>query len=141
MALRGEVTEGAVLGELTKLGLTVLVPFSSDLPYDLVVHLPDGRFVRVQCKAGRERGDCVMFNSAATDHGSGRQDYRGRADVFAVWCPTLDRVFVVPVEAAARVVTSLRLRPARNGQRLRTREADEFAIERWVARELHGMAA
>jgi hypothetical protein len=132
MRQRGDVTEGAVLGELTKLGMTVLVPFSSDLPYDLVVHLPDGSFVRVQCKTGRERGDCVLFNSASTDHGAGRQTYVGRADVFAVYCPTLDRVFVVPVEEAAGFVTSLRLRPARNNQRAGTRDAEEHALERWV---------
>jgi hypothetical protein len=130
------VTEGAVLGELTKLGLDVLVPFRHDLPYDPVVHIPDGPFLRVQCKSGRERDGCVVFNSASTDHGSGRQDYRGWADVFAVHCPTLDRVFMVPVDAAASRGTCLRLEPTRNGQRARTRPADEYAVERWAAQVL-----
>jgi PD-(D/E)XK endonuclease len=130
---RGDICEGAVLGTFTKLGLVVLVPWRHDLPYDLVVHLPDERFVRVQCKTGRERGGSVLFNSASTDHGQGRRDYRGRADVLAVFCPTLDRVFVVPVDEAAGYVTSLRVDPPRNGQRLRVRLASDHTAERWAA--------
>jgi hypothetical protein len=126
---------------MTKLGLVVLLPFSQHLPYDLVVHLPDGRFVRVQCKTGRERGGCVLFNSASTDHGRGRIDYRGRADVLAVYCPTLDEVYVVPVDEAAGYVTSLRVRPSRNNQRRGVRAADDHTLERWAAAQLDGVAA
>jgi hypothetical protein len=137
---RGDITEAVVLAALVKLGLDVLVPFRQDGPYDLVVHLPD-RFVRVQCKAGRERGGCVVFNSAGTDHGRGRLNYRGRADVFGVYCPELDQVFIVPVEDAAGFATSLRLRPSRNNQRRRVRDATDFAPDVWLRRELSASAA
>ena len=136
MQTRGDICEGAVLAEMTKLGLTVLVPWRQDMPYDLVVHLPDDRFLRVQCKTGRERGGCVLFNSASTDHGRGRLDYRGRADVLAVYCPTLDRVYVVPVEEAAGYVTSLRLTASRNNQRRGIRMAEDYEVERWAIEQL-----
>jgi hypothetical protein len=136
MATRGDIAEAAVLAALVKLGLDVLMPFRQDGPYDLLVHLPGERFVRVQCKAGRERDGCVVFNSAGTDHGRGRLDYRGRADVFGVFCPSLDRVFIVPVEEAAGFMTTLRLHPSRNNQRRRVRDAESFAVERWVQRRL-----
>lgn len=132
MATRGDVTEAAVLWHLTKHGFDVLVPFRHDLPYDLVVASAGAGFVRVQCKAGRLRRGSVVFNCASTDHGRGRLDYRGRADVFAVFCPELDQVFVVPVEEAAGRATALRVEPARNGQRRRTRDAAAYSLGRWA---------
>jgi hypothetical protein len=132
MATRGDVTEGAVLGELTKLGLDVLVPWRHDLPYDLVIDAGD-RFIRVQCKSGRHKDGCVIFNSAATDHGRGNRTYVGLADVFAVYCRALDRVFVVPVERAATRSTRLRLRPSRNGQVRGINDAEMYALESWAA--------
>jgi hypothetical protein len=121
------------MSALLRQGHTVLVPFGDDQPFDLVVHDRQGRYWRVQCKTGRERDGRVMFNSCSTDHGRGRLDYVGRADVFGVWCPTVDRVFIVPVADAAGYVTTLRLRPTRNAQARRIRHAEDFAVERWLA--------
>ena len=132
--MRGDVTEAAVLAALVRHGLRVLLPFSADEPYDLVVDAGGGAFVRVQCKTGRQRpGGTVEFNSFGTDHGRGAQSYEGRADVFGVYCPALDRVFVVPVEETARSKTHLRLTPARNGQERRVRYADDFGVAEWAA--------
>ena len=127
----GEVTEAAVLSALVRHGHQVLIPFGNAEPYDLAVDLLDGSFVRVQCKTGRLKGACVDFNSCSTDHGKGRQSYVGRADVFGVFCPAIDRVFIVPVEVAAGFVTRLRLEPARNNQRLRTHDAAKYDISLW----------
>jgi hypothetical protein len=132
--MRGDVTEAAVLAALVRHGLRVLLPFSADEPYDLVVDAGGGAFVRVQCKTGRQRpGGTVEFNSFGTDHGRGAQSYQGRADVFGVYCPALDRVFMVPVEETARSKTHLRLRPARNGQERRVRYAEDFGVADWAA--------
>jgi hypothetical protein len=133
MATRGDVTEAAVLNAFTQVGLVVLVPWRHDLPYDLVVCIGGDRFVKVQCKSGRVRRGSILFNSAGTDHGRGRLHYRGRADVLAVYCPSIDRVFVVPVDEAAGFVTSLRLEPARNNQVRGVRLAEDHTVERWVA--------
>jgi hypothetical protein len=128
----GELGEAAVLAALLRHDLVVLVPFGQSQPYDLVVHLADGSFVRVQVKTGWERDGCVLFNSCSTDHGHGRQDYRGRADVFGVYAPTLDRVFMVPVAAAPTRVMRLRLTATRNGQRAGVRDAADFGVEHWL---------
>ena len=131
MPTRGDVTEGAILGEFTKLGLDVLIPWRHDLPYDLVVDTGTA-FIRVQCKSGRVRGSRLEFNSRATDHGSGHRHYRGRADLFAIYCPELDACFAVPVDDAATSITSFRLVPARNNQVRRTRLATDHTIECWA---------
>ena len=63
------------------------------------------------------------------------------ADVFAVWCPTLDQTFVIPVDEASCTITHLRLTPALNNQVRRTRLAADHTIERWAARLVTDVAA
>src|ERR1700746_3087726 len=116
-AARGNVGEASVLKPWVKLGLDVLVPFCSCHPYDLVVHGPVCGFVRVQCKRAWPLQGCVAFNSRSTDHGRGPQSYLGWADIFGVYFPPADRVFLVPIDAVAAFVGRLRLEPTRNNQR------------------------
>ena len=141
MPTRGDLTEAAVLNAFVRLGWDVCVPWRHDAAYDLVVS-PDGeRFLRVQCKSGRERAGCVIFNCHSTDHGSGPLDYRGRADVFAVFCPTHDQVYVLPVETMPRRGAWLRLEPSRNNQVRGVRFAVDHTIDQWAARLLASAAA
>jgi hypothetical protein len=133
MHRRGAIAEAAVRLALLEEGLRVLQPVGDDHPYDLVVHAPDGRFVRVQVKHGRVRRGCVVSNACSTDHGHGRKSYAGRADVLAIYAPELRRTFIVPVEAAPRYAVSLRVTPARNGQQVGVRYADACSVERWAA--------
>ena len=60
---KGNATEAAILAALAARGFEVLVPFGDGHAYDLVVHLGDGCFGRVQCKTGRLTGDCISFNT------------------------------------------------------------------------------
>jgi PD-(D/E)XK endonuclease len=76
----------------------------------------------------------VLFNTWSTDHGQGRQDYVGRADIVAVHVRDPDNVFMVPVEACSRYSGSLRLEPARNNQQKKSRPAADYTFERWVER-------
>lgn len=125
---------------LIEQGFTVLAPIGDDQPYDLVVHLPNDRFERIQCKVGWESNGCVRFNTCSTDHGRGRQDYRGRADVFGVYYAAMDRVYMIPVDASPTRTMHLRLSPARNNQRIGVQHADDYSIARW-ARATCGVAA
>ncbi|HEX3362853.1 MAG TPA: group I intron-associated PD-(D/E)XK endonuclease [Solirubrobacterales bacterium] len=140
-ASRGNAAEAAVLQALVIRGLDVLVPFGSGHPYDLVVHGPVCGFVRVQCKRAWPLQGCVAFNSRSTDHGRGPQSYLGLADVFGVYFPPDDRVFLVPIDAVASFVGRLRLEPTRNNQRKGIRFADEFDVSRWDEGRLAPLAA
>lgn len=132
---RGNAAEAAVLHHLVLADIHVLVPFGGGLPFDLgAVAPPDGRILRIQVKSGRVRGDCVAFNSCSTDHGLGRQNYRGRADLIAVYVRELDRVFMLPADECPNFVGLLRLRPARNNQRRGIRFAADHTLERWIER-------
>jgi hypothetical protein len=129
--VRGNAAEAAVLNALIGAGLMVLVPFGDGAPYDLVVDTGQV-LTKIQVKCGRVRDDCVTFNSCGTDHGRGRMSYEGRADVFGVHAPQLDRVFMVPVQGCARFQARLRLTPPRNNQQRRIRFASDYACDVWV---------
>jgi PD-(D/E)XK endonuclease len=128
---RGNAAEAAVLNAFIRADLHVFIPFGEGSPYDLLVHREEG-LLRVQVKCGRVRNDCIEFNTCSTDHGRGRMSYVGRADVFGVYVPELDRVFIVPVEEVARYRGYLRLAPARNNQQRRIKYASDYAIEDWA---------
>src|SRR6059058_6236090 len=68
---RGDAAEAAVLYAFVKRNLNVLVPFGDGQPYDLVVDLTGGKFLRVQCKTAWPDDGCMRFNCRATDHGRG----------------------------------------------------------------------
>lgn len=138
MARAGSGNEGEamVLAALVRRGFQVLVPFGEGQPYDLVVHLGAGEFLRVQCKTAWPRRGCLIFKSYSTDHGRGPQSYVGLADIFGVYFPPESSVYLVPVAAVARCEGRLRLEPARNNQRRRIRKAIDFEIDRWTVDSL-----
>jgi hypothetical protein len=137
---RGNEAEARVLLALVERDIPVLIPFGEGQPYDLVIDLECG-FLRVQCKCSRFYRGCVLFNSCSTDHGLGRRDYRGLADLFGVYFPPAGEVFLVPVDEAATRATSLRLMPTRNCQQVGVRMADDYAVERWTREALAEFAA
>ena len=113
----------------------VLLPFGDGQPYDLAIDL-GGPFLRVQCKRGWLERGCVLFNTHATDHGRGRQSYLGRADIFGVYFPPTDSVYLIPIEAIPRFGGRLRLEPTRNNQRRGIRMAADYEIDRWTPERL-----
>jgi hypothetical protein len=137
-----EVTraEAAVLAALVGRGYRVLVPFGGGHPYDLAIDLA-ATFLRVQCKTGWECRGSILFNCRSTDHGNGAQPYTGRADIFGVYFSPTGAVYLVPIWAVAEHEGRLRLLPARNNQRRRTRPAADFEIDRWSSASLATLAA
>lgn len=133
---RGDATEAALISALMDGGFEVLLPFSRSLPYDLAVALAENRLARIQCKCGRLRDGCVIFNTSGTDHGSGSHHYRGRADLFGVRCSEIDSIFLVPVAIAPLSSMGLRLSTAKNNQRARIHFAAEFELARWTVERL-----
>lgn len=126
----GAQTEGRVLAGLIRAGYTVAVPFGV-ARYDLVVEMDDG-FKRVQCKTGRLRDGAVRFNAASL--GSNRRPgqttrvpYHGHADLFGVFCPDTDAVYLVPVGSNG-VEVALRAAPPRNSQVKGVRWARDFEL-------------
>ena len=138
-AARGNAAEGAVLNAFVQRGYGVLVPFGGGQPYDLVVELGSA-LLRVQCKRAWPSGGCLVFNSRGTDHGNGRRSYRGLADIFGVYFPQTDSVYLVPINEVAESKGWLRVEPARNNQKRGVRFASDFEIDRWAIDDLREAA-
>lgn len=124
-------TEGAILSELIRRGYSILMPWGVNQRYDLVLDL-GGEFVRAQCKTGRLRNGTIEFNTSSVQCNTRRnltRAYDGGADVFLVYCPdTPQRVYCVPVEAAAASHMCLRIEPTLNGQAQRVRWASDYEL-------------
>ena len=138
-AARGNAAEAAVLKAFVQRGYGVLVPFGGGQPYDLVVELGSS-LLRVQCKSAWPSGGCLVFNSRGTDHGNGRRSYLGLADLFGVYFPQADSVYLVPIDHVAESKGWLRVEPTRNNQKRRVRLAADYAIDRWTRAALCELA-
>ncbi len=107
----GEISEAQVLAAFLKNGEIVLTPFGDNQRYDLVLDR-SGEFLRVQVKTGRLRGGAVRFATASSGGVTGhnrRVSYRDSADLFAVYCPETDKVYVLTVAECGEVQKNLSL--------------------------------
>jgi hypothetical protein len=129
---RGNAAEAAVLNAFIQAGIGVSVPFGDGSYFDLIALLPDDTLARIQVKSGRIRRQTIEFNSASTDHGRGRQPYRGRVEYFAVHAHQLDRLFMVPADQCAKYKAYLRLVLPANNYRTGILMADDFDFGRWA---------
>jgi hypothetical protein len=134
------MTEAMVLSAFEQRGFRVLIPFGDGHRYNLAVHLKGTEFLRVRCKTARPQRGCLIFNARSTDHGRGPQSYVGLADIFGVYFPSRQAVYLVPIDGVANFEGRLRLEPTRNNQRRGVRMAAEFEIDRWSAASLHDVA-
>ncbi len=115
----GERSEAQVLAKLLQAGKVVLTPFGDSQRYDLVVD-EAGVFIRVQCKTAQLGKGVLSFPCCSTNWNKGtRRNYRGEADIFAVYSPEGDQLYLVPVDQVGVKSASLRLSPPRQKKRVR----------------------
>lgn len=127
--VKGEKSEGMVLSALLRAGKVVLMPFGDNQRYDLVVD-DAGVFTRVQCKTGRLRNGVMRFKTCSTHYhrGGGSKHYRDQADVFGVYCPELDAVYLVPVADVPTYDAYLRVERTKNNMQKGIRDAELYKL-------------
>ncbi len=131
----GAVSQAKILAALTLAGKVVLTPCVAVRPYDFVIE-DAGQFLRIQCKTGRLFRGAVCFRphwlrAARRETGWQRRvtDYRGEIDLFAVYCPETDAVYLVPIDMVTTPrVCSLRVTPARNNQSKKIGWAKDYQV-------------
>ncbi len=119
-----------MLSALVEAGYIVSKPFGDGCKYDFVID--DGALLqRVQCKTGRLKNGCVVFNaySVAGNSNGKRQGYKEHADVFAVSCPQNEQVYLVPVAHVGGAGVLLRIEETQNNQQKRVRWAKEYQLQ------------
>jgi hypothetical protein len=131
----GDRSTMAIMFALQLEGYPVLLPFGENTRYDLVIDTGP-RLRRIQCKTGRLRNGAVIFRTCSTygHHPNPkviRRDYEGQIDDFAVYCPELGAVYLIPIEdVSTRTMAMLRVSPPRNGQHQRIRLAAAYEVAR-----------
>lgn len=130
---KGDLSEAAVLKELLRLGLPVSVPWGDNQRYDLVVDVY-GKLLRCQVKTASLRGGTLRFSCRSTYRVEGeiiQKDYHGDIELFLVYSPDLDNVYVVPVEDTGVANVWLRIKPGKAIGKHPARNADDYLAEKW----------
>lgn len=125
----GDTAVAGVLARLLKKGYAILLPFGDSQRYDLVLD-KDSQFFRVQCKSGRVRNGCIRFNSSSTEwyKKHHRRNYKGQVDYFGVYCPELDKTYLVPVNVVGETQGVLRITAPKNNQAKYIRWCNKYEI-------------
>jgi hypothetical protein len=131
----GDTSTLAIMLALQTQGCAVYVPFGENTRTDLIVDY-GSRLSRVQCKTGRLRNGSVKFNTCSSyaHHPNptvAKRDYDGEVDEFAIFCPELGAVYMLPLaDIDAKRRGSLRVEPAKNHQAKRVRLAAAYEVAR-----------
>lgn len=129
---RGDATEAIVKAEFLLRDIPVLTPENDNEPYDIVIDV-GGTFYKVQCKTGYgNTPGTVKFETRSTrvkSSGYERESYNGKVDLFAVYNSTLDEIYLVDVEEAAKGQMTIRWIEPRNNQAERINWHADFLLD------------
>jgi hypothetical protein len=123
----GQQSEAKVLVALVSSGYSVSVPFGNNERYDLVVDYR-GIFLRLQIKTGRMNNGVITFKTCSYRGCGPRKHYRGQCDLFGVYVPELDKIYLVPVEDVGKTEGYLRVLKPKKNQKLKVRWAVDYEI-------------
>jgi PD-(D/E)XK endonuclease len=129
---KGNIAEAEIAAAAIRLGIQVLKPLVEHSRYDLVFDLPAG-LLRVQCKWAPRRSGAVVVELTGfryTANGCVRSVYAAdEIDAVAVYCQNVDRCYLLPIELVdGKRSLSLRLAPAKNGQRAALHWAADYEL-------------
>ena len=129
----GDTSEAVVIAELIKSGKTVLLPFGDNQRYDIGID-DGGKLIRVQVKTGKLKNGVIIANtcsSACSTVGRTkrtRQNYKGQADLFAIYCFETNKVYLISVSDVGDVGLSLRIDAPKNNQTLGVKWAKDYEL-------------
>ena len=131
---KGAVAETAIIHAAVKLGIRVFKPVNDGERCDLIFDLGP-RLLRVQCKWARRQGDVVVlrcYSSRRSRDGFVTRVYTAEeVDVFAAYCPDVERCYLVPIDViSGQRYIWLRLTETRNNQAVGVRWARDFEFSR-----------
>jgi len=129
---KGQITEAAVALTLLRAGKVVLTPYGENQRYDLVIE-EEGSFKTVQCKTGRYRNGCVIFNlySSVRDKTTKKYKkvkYESSVDYYGVYCAQLNQCYLVPPAELATELGILRVGSRETNGGSQSRWAKDYEI-------------
>ena len=128
----GDFSELSAIYALARAGYLVSVPFGENRRYDLIID-KNNVLSRVQVKTGRLHSGSIVFNCFSSHlhrGGVACRRYTGEIEYFAVYCPEIDEVYLVPIEDLNVLKGHLRISPSRNRQVKGVRFASQYKVSR-----------
>ncbi len=138
---KGLIGYTAILYRLTQLGYEVVLPWNDALGYDLAYLVnkeethPEFKtveVVRVQCKVAwlAKDGSYIVFNTATlTNRLTKKRAYHGIAELFGVYSPDTEKIYMVAVSESGRgSEMKLRRKPTKNSQEKHVRWAKDYEL-------------
>src|SRR5689334_10566351 len=116
---KGEVSEAFILAELIKRNIKVLKPYGDNLRYDLAIEsTKNNKFLKIQCKTGKiiknKNTNSLSFRTCSVRinaNGYFIKGYKEDVDLFAVYSPELNKVYILNVNECADTNQKLMLEP------------------------------
>jgi hypothetical protein len=126
---KGAIAELEVAKAAIEAGVGVYLPFSDERA-DMLFEVGE-TILRVQCKWATQYGDVIIvrcYRARRNADGLLRQFYSANeVDLFAVYCASVDRCFLIPfADVPAGATMQLRVAPTRNNQARRIRWAEDY---------------
>ncbi len=129
----GNVGETLALSEFSRRGITVLIPFGQNVPYDLAIEI-NGILYRIQCKTTEKVHDnCKMrFNICRTNGFTGQHKpySKDEIDFLFVHCIENGYIGLVPIEETnnQREIV-IRTSPSKNKQKNGIRMMEDYELD------------
>ena len=123
-----DVGVSKIVARAIELGYSVAMPFGDNQRYDLVI-VQGNKPQLVQCKTGRIRNGILRGNTCSNDHGSKRigQNYKGQVDIFLIYCPDNEKIYIASVDDFPPHKFHLRINPPQvNRKNIRWAKDYEF---------------
>jgi hypothetical protein len=126
---KGNLSELKVMTAYMEAGFIVSVPFGGGAPYDLIVDTGE-RLMKVQVKTGRLHKGCILFPTVrfSGHSGKGLKYAPGEIDLFAVYCPEANQIYVWPF-GDIPAIGSLRRSQPKNNQKEKIRWAKSYEFQ------------
>jgi hypothetical protein len=132
---KGNSSEAIVLAAYIQAGFLVSLPFGGGAAYDLLVD-SGARLIKVQVKTGKLGCGCVMYQ-ARRHRGSKYNTFScytaGEVDVFTIWCPANQQLYVVPTADSLTAEVRLRIVDTQNFQEKKIKWAKNYTWDMHVA--------
>ena len=125
---QGDIGVAKVIADLLANGERLLQPIDSTCPYDLAID-KGGKLTRVQVKYRTVNNGVlqVQLRRASVCYGKPKYRRNEEVDLIAIYSPTTDACYYIPVEELdGKGAISLRVEPAKNGQRSGIKLADDY---------------
>lgn len=128
---KGNIAVIEIMRIFVRRGETISGPFGDNERYDLIWD-NKGSLKKIQVKVGRLRAGAVLFQSSSNSQyfkpGYHPKSYKGQVDYFGIYCPELEKCYLVPVDDVKEGQGILRVDQPKNNQTKRVRWAKTYEM-------------